>query len=157
MSIVNRALTYFIEFDYQNEMLKEVYRNDQYVFKIIFDQESSITGTAYKIRKQDYIQMNFLTFVLDDQFYYFYLKNLKNSNLTDIDLRIYYYLNINEEVKYKMKIGGRSTKILFSKTNMCSGFDYPNREKKTIKVACTNDSFTEINGRFYCLEHLNTK
>jgi len=154
MSIVNRALTLFIDFDYQNEMVKEVYRNDDMVFKIIFDHELSTSGAAYKVRKQDYKQMNFITTILDDAFWYFYLKNVNNSKLRDIDLRIYYYLNQREEVKYKCKIAGRPTKIIFSKVNMCCAFDYPDRERKNIKVACINDAFTQLSGKYYCLSHV---
>lgn len=154
MSIVNRALTYFVEFQYENDMLKEIYRNNPYVLKIIFDQEESLTGAAYLIRKQDYKQMFFLTTVLDDAFYWFYLKNINNSNLRDVDLRLYYYLNLHEDIKYKVKIAGRNTKIIFSKTNMCSAFDYPDRERQNIKVACINDASTQIDGKYYCLNHL---
>jgi hypothetical protein len=91
---------------------------------------------------------------LDDDFYTFYLRNVNNSNLTDIDLRIYYYLNLHEDIKYKCKIAARPTKILFSKINMCCGFDYPDRERKNIKVACNNDSFRKVDGKHYCLFHL---
>ena|ERR1044072_3165034 len=156
MSISNRALAYFVEFDYQNNMVKEIYRNDYDAFKIIFDNETSTTGSAYKINKKDYKQMNFLTAILDDKFYEFYLHNVKNSNLIDIDLRIYYYLNKTEDVKYKCKIAGRPTKIVFSKINMCSAFVYPDRERKNIKVACVNDAFTKLNGKYYCLSHLSS-
>lgn len=148
-------ITYFVDFDYINEKLKVIFKEEKdFIFRVVFGSEDSTYGVIYKNRRIDYQTQNFITFELDDEFYNFYIR-YKNSKLFHgIDLRIAWFLNHKEEIQYKIKYV-RDTKYVFNKINLCEAYDYPDVNRRHITIACNNHSFGKKNGKQYCLRHLS--
>ena len=147
-------ITYFVDFDYDNETLRVIFEKEKdFIFRVVFGAQDSSCGIIYKNRRIDYQTQNYVTFQLGNDFYKFYIR-YKNSKLFDgIDLRIAWFLNHNEEIPYKIKYV-RDTKYIFNKLNLCEAYDNPDFDRKHITVACNNHSFGKIDGKHYCLKHM---
>lgn len=147
-------ITYFIDFEYTNEIIKSVYKSqNQFIFRIVFINEKSLSGFVYRSRRKDYFTQNYITVELDDKFYEFYLRYKNSKEFDGIDLRVVWFLNNDKTIQYKIKYV-RDSMYIFNVLNLCQAYDYPDPVRGHIIVACNNHAFGKINDMFYCLKHM---
>lgn len=151
----------YVDFFYANMTVKDLYKNNPYVFCINYNNlNHSKTGAIYLIdnKKVDFNRMGikFITIDLDDEFLDFYLRHVRNPTLEDIDLRAYWFINRlePEDAKYDIKYV-RETKFIFSKKQLCEFFSILGSDRN-VSVACINDAFLkkETDNKYYCVDHM---
>ena len=133
----------FLEFNYDNQLLKNIYReqdeNKVLAFKIeMFTNNTA--GNIFIVKKELYPEAlyDYVTLNLDNEFYNFYLENKYNPKYKDIDLRaVWYFVALDRNVGFYIK-KVRDTKYIFSYKRLCEAYDYPNRERRDVKVCCKN-------------------
>ena len=152
----------FVDFEYDNEMVKNIYQqkdNEGYVLKIEF---TNITkGNIYLVRKRLYPETlyDYNTIVLGEDFYNFRSENLYNPNYNKIDLRAIWYFVMNDRtVPFFIKYV-RDNKYIFSYKKMCSFVDHPIRDKGDIQTCCKNMGLLKdtVSNKWYCPDHFGKK
>ncbi len=152
----------FVEFNYQNELLKNIYLdNDRegYIFKIQFI--SLIDGNIYRVKKSFYPEelYDYVTLVLDDQFLDFYYENIKNPKYENIDLRLVWYFLQNDKNSPVTIKWVRDSKYIFSYKKLCEYYTRPIKERADIRLTCKNLGliYDPNSKHYYCPNHFNIK
>ncbi len=152
----------FVNFDYDNEMIKNIYLEKDkqgFIFKIQFT--NIIDGNIYLVRKRFYPETlyDYVTLTLGNDFYDFYLENKYNPTYDNIDLRAAWYFLANDRNTPITIKWVRDNKYIFSYKKMCSYYSHPSKERSDIQTCCKNKGLIRdpVSNTWYCPDHFAKK
>jgi hypothetical protein len=151
----------FVEFAYENDLVKNIYLQKDNKQTIVFKVEinaNNINGNIFLVKKSFYPEAlyDYITLTLDQEFYDFYLENQFNPKYRDMDLRaVWYFVMLDRTIEFNIK-KVRETKYIFSYKKLCQAFDYPDKDHSDIKVTCNKLGLLKKGETYLCPKHFPT-